>query len=75
MAGLGYAFIDTRSLLESFMKPLSDEPAVEAVPCELDDEWTEFEKVLTNFKTKFSLAKTEANVNAPRAEQCRICTL
>jgi hypothetical protein len=41
---------------------LSDEPAVEPVPCELDAEWTEFEKVLANFKTKFSLAKTEANV-------------
>ena len=62
MAGLGYAFIDARSLLENFMRPLGDENPIEPVPCQLEEEWVEFEKTLDKFKRKFSLAKTDANI-------------
>lgn len=58
MAGLGYAFLDARSILEGFMKPPQD--PVQPIPCELGPEWHEFEKVLENFKKKFALARVEA---------------
>jgi hypothetical protein len=56
---MNYAFIDARSLLESALQPTR--VAISVVPCELDQEWKDFEETLGNFKTKYIEARSEQN--------------
>lgn len=55
---MNFAYIDARSLLESIAGRPTDQPQPE--PCELDEQWIEFEKVLGDFKLKFAQARVEA---------------
>jgi hypothetical protein len=55
---MNFAYIDTRSLLESVLAPPPAEP-VEPLPCELDGNWKAFEKTLSEFKKEFAKARIE----------------
>lgn len=57
---MNFAYLDARSLLES-LAPRPQEHVV-PVPCELDPEWIEFEKSLSDFKRKFAQARVEATM-------------
>ena len=57
-SSMNFAYLDARSLLES-LAPRPQEH-VTPIPYELDPEWIEFEKSLSNFKTKFAQARVEA---------------
>ena len=53
---MNFAYIDTVTALGSLFRPSY---SIDPIPCELDDEWIAFEKVLGNFKSKYSVVQTE----------------
>ena len=55
---MNFAYIDTRSLLESVLVPPPTEP-IEALPFELDQKWKEFEAQLGEFKSEFAKARAD----------------
>jgi len=55
---MNFAYLDTRSLLESVLAPPPAEP-VEALPYTLDNKWQEFETELGEFKNEFARARIE----------------
>jgi len=61
---MNFAYLDARSLLESVLAP-PPEP-VEAVPCTLDQNWTDLGKTLSNFKHEY--AKVRVDLVARLAE-------
>lgn len=58
---MNYAFIDARSLIESALGvPMqTTKVPVTVIPCELDQEWKDFEETLGNFKSKYAEARVE----------------
>ena len=55
---MNFAYIDPRSLFETMLTTPMSEP-ITPTPCELDEEWKNFENDLGNFKTKFVKARAE----------------
>lgn len=55
---MNFAYIDSRSLLESVLVSQPPEP-IDAVPCELEPKWKEFEAELAKFKDEFAKARVE----------------
>lgn len=61
---MNFAYLDARSLLESVLSPPME--PVEAIPCELDEDWKELDQTLSNFKKEY--AKTRVNLATRLAE-------
>jgi lipopolysaccharide biosynthesis regulator YciM len=59
---MNFAYLDARSLLETVMGPPAPEP-VQAIPCDLRTEWTEFGEELGKFKSEFTKTRAELTVN------------
>ena len=55
---MNFAYLDARSLLESLVVRPPEQ--VQPIPYELDQEWSEFEQDLNNFKLKFAQARVDA---------------
>jgi Zinc finger, C3HC4 type (RING finger) len=55
---MNFAYIDTRSLLESVLTPPPTEP-LDPIPCELNAEWKSFEAYLADFKMEFAKARID----------------
>ena len=53
---MNFAYLDTAMVLGSLFKPSYN---IVPVPYKLDEEWIAFEKVLGNFKSKYSEVQTE----------------
>ena len=53
---MNFAYLDTAAVLSSLFKPSYN---FDSIPYELDEEWIAFEKVLGNFKSKYSVVQTE----------------
>jgi hypothetical protein len=62
---MNFAYLDARSLLESVLSTPPVEP-VEAVPCTLDQNWTDLGKTLSNFKHEY--AKVRVDLSSKLAE-------
>jgi hypothetical protein len=56
---MNFAYLDTRSLIESIITPPSPHEHIEAIPYSLDQKWLSFEKELSNFKNEFAKARIE----------------
>lgn len=55
---MNFAYIDTRSLLESVLAPPPPEP-IDALPHTLSPKWLAFETELTKFKDEFAKARID----------------
>ena len=59
---MNFAYIDPMAIFESGLgTPLGPPPKLPiiAVPCELDQEWKDFEETLGNFKTKYAQTRVD----------------
>jgi len=59
---MNFAYLDTRSLLETVMGPPPPEP-VQAIPCDLGPKWQEFGDELGKFKSEFTKIRAQLTVN------------
>ena len=68
---MNFAYLDSRSLLESILVPaLHTEAPIQPVPVELEQHWKDFEKELGNFKLEFAKARAElTKLNAKYSEK------
>ena len=55
---MNFAYIDSRSLLESVLA-VQPQETIDALPCELDPKWVEFEAELAKFKDEFAKTRVE----------------
>lgn len=74
----GYSFINpSRALLEMSLEalggfaPVQNTAEVTTIPCELDQSWTQFEKELGIFKTKYTKVKRDLGVKMHELEEIK----
>jgi Zinc finger, C3HC4 type (RING finger) len=77
---MSYAYLDpSRAVLEMTLEALggfamapgarTDVPEIPAVPCELDQSWSDFEKELGNFKRKLARVKRDMNIKMSQIQE------
>jgi len=67
---MNFAYIDARSLLEGVLQTHTPaETRVDVVPHDLEPEWIQFEKELSNFKQKFIVALNDAQRKRTRLDE------